>query len=102
MDKFRHPTLTYPELKIGCKLGLDTWSDTSSYGKHAFVEELMEGKTVTETGFTEHSGALKYLPIDNVYYAYDNTYVKTIQLEHKNKIYLGDQMSYSLGNPIKL
>ena len=36
-DNFRHPILTDYELKNGCRLGFDTWADTSCAGKHAYI-----------------------------------------------------------------
>ena len=71
-DTFRHPTLTSDELHEGCKLGIDTWADTSYAGKHAYVEEFIIGKYVTASGFTAELGQIESLPMANVFYAYDN------------------------------
>ena len=60
------------------------------------------GKIVTVICFTYSAVALKNLPIYNVLYAYDTIDVTNIMLEHNNTIYIGDQMEYSLGNPIQL
>ena len=100
-DTFRHPTLSDAEHNDGCKLGIDTWADTCCAGKHAFVEEFVEGKTVTATGFTSSLGSVKNLPIANVLYAYDATDGTVILLECNNSIYLGTKMSDSLMNPIQ-
>ena len=70
-DNFRHPKLTQYELQYGCKLGIDSWADTSCSGKHAYVLEFIEGKTVTATGFSSGLGSLNNLPIANVAYAHD-------------------------------
>ena len=46
---FFHPVLSYNEHVEVCKLGIDSWSDTRCAGKHAFVEEFIKVKTVTDT-----------------------------------------------------
>ena len=98
---FRHPVLNNSELKNGCKLGLDSYADTSCSGRHAFVEEFIEGKLVTATGFSSSLGSMKNLPMANVLYAYDKSDGRTIILEHNNTIYLGGDMDDSLANPIQ-
>ena len=98
---FRHPKLSDLEHNNGCRLGIDTWADTSCAGKHAFVEEFIEGKTVTATGFTSSLGSMANLPIANVVYAYDALDGTVILLECNNSIYLGDSMTDSLMNPIQ-
>ena len=100
-DNFRHPSLSDHEHEYGCKLGIDSWADTCCAGKHAFVEEFIEGKTVTATGFTSSLGSVSNLPIANVVYAYDAKDGTVILLECNNSIYLGDKMSDSLMNPIQ-
>ena len=52
IDNFRHPTLTDQELIKGSRLGIDSWADTSCAGRHAHVEEFIEGASVTATGFS--------------------------------------------------
>ena len=101
IDNFRHPILTSEELHDGGRLGIDTWADTSCAGKHAYVEEFIEGASVTATGFTHSLGKLENLPIANVVYAYDYNDGTTILLENNNAIYLGDAMNDSLLNPIQ-
>ena len=49
---FFHPVLSDTEHVEGYKFDTDSWADTCCAGKHAFVEEFIEGKTVTATGFT--------------------------------------------------
>ena len=100
-DSFRHPKLSTAEHNEGCKLGIDSWADTCCAGKHAYVEEFIEGKTVTATGFTSSLGSIKSLPIANVLYAYDAPDGTVIVLECNNSIYLGDKMNDSLLNPIQ-
>ena len=101
LDNFRHPVLTSAEHTSGCHLGIDTWTDTMCSGKHAFVEEFVEGKSVTATGFTPSLGSLPSLPIANVLYAYDAADGTVLVLEANNSIYLGDKMNDSLMNPIQ-
>ena len=101
IDSFRHPVLTSIEHFEGCRLGLDSWVDTCCAGKHAFVEEFIQGKTVTATGFTSALGTMSNLPIANVVYAFDAPDSTVILLECNNSIYLGDKMDDSLVNPIQ-
>ena len=101
INNFQHPILTNEEQMIGCRLGVDTWADTSCSGKHAYVESFVEGRTVNATGFTSSLGTMKNLPIANVVYAYDTHQGETILIENYNTIYLGKEMCDSLLNPIQ-
>lgn len=101
VETFRHPLLSDDEFKNGTKLGLDSWADTGCAGKHAFVEEFVEGQTVTASGFANSLGKLHDLPIVNALYAYDKPNGSTILLVHNNVIYLGDNMDGSLANPVQ-
>ena len=47
---------TIEELRLGCKLGLDSWADMGCSEKHAHVEEFVIGKSVTTTGFSSFLG----------------------------------------------
>jgi hypothetical protein len=98
---FRHPALTAEEHANGSRLGIDSWADTCCAGKHCYVQEFVEGKTVTASGFTSTLGALTNLPIANVVYAYDDPGGYVLLLECNNSIYLGDKMDDSLLNPIQ-
>jgi len=98
---FKHPTLSQTELQFGSKLGWDSWAETSCSGKHAYVEEFVEGRTVTATGFSSSLGSIKDLPIAHVLYAYDAADGETLILEHNNTVYLGDNLVDSLANPIQ-
>ena len=100
-DSFRHPALTSHEHANGCRLGIDSWADTCCAGKHCYVQEFIEGKMVTASGFTSSLGKLENLPIANVVYAYDDPGGFVLLLECNNSIYLGDQMEDSLLNPIQ-
>lgn len=86
IDTFRHPRLTDQELQDGAKLGWDTWADTGCTGKHEFVEEFIEGTTVTASGFANSLGKLKDLPLANVVYAYDKVDGTTILLEQNHHL----------------
>ena len=101
IDNFHHPQLTHNEHSFGCKLGIDSWADTCCAGKHAFVEEFVEGKIVNATGFTPSLGALNGLPIAHVVYAHDTLDGSVLLLECNNSIYLGDNMADGLINPIQ-
>jgi hypothetical protein len=100
-EAFVHPPLSYEESQFGTKLGLDTWADTGCSGKHAFVEEFIEGRTVTATGFTSSLGSMNVMPMANVLYAYDSDDGEVFILEHNNTIYLGDKLIDSLANPLQ-
>ena len=100
-ELFRHPKLSNDELLHGCRLGFDSWADTSCSGKHAYVESFVEGQSVTATGFTTTLGKMENLPIANVIYAYDTNDGNTILLENFHTIYLGENMTDSLINPIQ-
>ena len=100
-DTFRHPVLSEKEIYDGCRLGIDTWADTSCSGKHLYVEEFIMGKYVTATGFTKELGQIDSLPLANVLYAYDKPDSEVVILELNNTIYLGDRMEDSLMNPIQ-
>ena len=58
-------------------------------GKHAFVDEFVEGENVRATVFSSSLGSLKALPIPNVLYTYDTLDGTTILLERNNTIYMG-------------
>ena len=62
IDRFRHPIITPREESMGCKLGIDSWADTCCAGRHAFVEEFVEGKIVNATGFSPSLGSMQGLP----------------------------------------
>ena len=98
---FRHPKLLENEYSTGCRLGLDSWADTCCAGKHAYVEEFIEGQTVSASGFTSSLGKLSNLPLANVVYAFDKQNGETVLIECNNSIYLGEKMEDSLANPIQ-
>ena len=100
-DNFRHPKLSKEELRLGCKLGLDSWADKGCSGRHAYVEEFVIGKTVTATGFSSALGKLDNLPYAHVLYAYDHEEGQVVLLEHNNTIYTGNNMDDVLPNPIQ-
>jgi hypothetical protein len=95
-EVFRHPTLSAMEMQNGCKLGLDSWADTSCSGRHCHVMEFVEGKTVTAKGFANHLPSTPDLPIANVAYAYDAPTGEIFILVVNNSIYMGEKMEDSL------
>ena len=38
IDTFKHPKLLKEELRLGCKLGLDSWVDTGCAGRRVHAE----------------------------------------------------------------
>jgi len=101
INSFRYPSLSDTELNAGAKLGLDSWADTGCAGRHAYVEEFIEGTSVNASGFSQSLGTIKNLPLANVLYAYDTLDGRTLILEHNDVIYLGDDMNDSLSNAIQ-
>ena len=99
IENFSHPHLTPLELKNGCKLGIDSYADTSVAGKHAHVVEFVEGKTVTARSWDNHKTT--NLNIANVAYAYDTPTGQTIILLMNQAIYGGTKMTDSLLQPIQ-
>ena len=91
LSSFRHPVLTEDEIRNGCRLGFDTWADTSCSGKHAYVEAFVEGKMVTATGFSSTLGQLENLHVAHVVYAHDLNDGRVILLENNNTIYMGEK-----------
>ena len=87
-NSFKHPELSAEELRLGCKLGLDSWADTGCSGRHAYVEEFVIGKTVTAIGFSSALGKLDNLLYAHVLYAYDHEDGWILLLEHNNTIYM--------------
>ena len=101
VKNFRHPILTHEEYVSGCRLGFDTWADTSCSGRHAYVEAFVEGRMVTATGFSSSLGQLENLHIAHVIYAYDMPNGQVILLENNNTIFMGDNMNDSLIIPVQ-
>ena len=99
---FSHPILSDSELTTGCRLGFDSWADTSCAGKHAYVASFVDGKSISATGFSSSLGSLKDLRIANVVYAYDTVDGEVLLLENNNAIYMGELMEDSLLNPIQM
>ena len=92
----KHIQLSKKEMSEGCKLGLDSWADTSCVGRHAHIDTYVDGKSVTASGFANTLPALENIPIVNCSFAYDDERGQTILLQINNAIYLGDQMEHSL------
>ena len=53
--------LTQDELRLGCKMGIDSWADTCCVGRHAHIEEFVEGKSVTANGFAKSANGFTLL-----------------------------------------
>ena len=100
-SNFRHPILSDEETRLGCRLGIDSWADTSCAGRHAHVLEFVEGRTVTAHGFASSLTPITNLSIANVAYAYDSADGETFIFIVNNSIYLGDLMEDGLLNPIQ-
>ena len=88
-------------MKSGCRLGLDSWSETVCSGKHSYVDEFFESNSVNVTGFTYTLGSIYNLPVAHVLYAFDKEDRTVVLLEHNNTIYMGYDIINSLASPIK-
>lgn len=100
-SSFRHPKLTNQEMRLGCRLGIDSWADTCCSGKHARVIEFVDGRSVTANGFANSLEPIRDLSIANVAYAFDAPTGETLIFVVNNSIYLGELMTDSLLNPIQ-
>ena len=58
-------------MKLGCRLGLDSWAGTGFSGKHAYVDEIVEGNGVDVTEFASTLGSIDNLTIAHFLYAFD-------------------------------
>ncbi len=95
-ESFKQARLNQNDMYNGCRMAFDSGADTCCAGRHAYVEEFVEGKTVTAHGFSSSLKTLPNLPIANVCYAYDAPTGETFMLEVNNAIYLGSEMEDSL------
>lgn len=98
-----HSSLTQREMREGCKLILDSGSDSCVAGKHAHVLEFIEGHTVSAYSFDDSAAPLDNMKIANVLYAYDHpSQGTTILLRINHAIYLGEHKEDSLLCPHQL
>jgi hypothetical protein len=86
-------------MKEGCKLGIDSYADTSVAGKHAHVIEFIEGRQVTARSWNNNE--THNLRIANVAYAYDSPNGQVLILIVNQSIYGGNDMNDSLLQPIQ-
>ena len=86
-------------MQQGCKLGIDSYADTSVAGKHAHVIDFIDGKKVTAKAWNNQKTT--NLNIANVAYAYDSPTGQTIILLVNQAIYGGNMMEDSLLQPIQ-
>ena len=100
-ETFRQPFLSDTERNEGCRLGFDSWADTFCAGRHAHVEEFVQGKSITASGFAPSLGSISDLPIAHVLYAYDMPDGTVMIIECNNAIYMGENMEDGLANPIQ-
>ena len=80
---------------------MDSWSDTGCSGKHAYVDEFVDGNSVNVTGLTSTLGSIYNLPISRLLCAFDKNYVTIVLLEHNNTIYMGGEIIDTFFNPIR-
>ena len=86
-------------MKQGCRLGIDSYADTSCAGRHAHVIEFVDGKEVTARAWDNHT--TNNLKIANVAYAYDSLNGQVLILIVNQSIYGGSLMNDSLLQPIQ-
>ena len=80
---------------------MDSWDDTNLSGKHPYVEDFFEDRTVTATGFTIELRSMKDLAIANVLYTYYLSDGTIIILDNNNTIYMGNYMVNLIAHPIQ-
>ena len=88
-------------MRSGCRLGLEYWSETSCSGKHDYVDELVEGKSVNITGFTSTLESIDNILIAHVLYEFNKEDINVVLLKYNNTIYMDDDMIDSLANFIQ-
>ena len=98
-SSFTPPTLTQFEMQNGCRLGIDTYADTSCAGKHAHVINFIDGTSVTARSW--NNSATENLRIADVAYAHDLPTGQVIILIVNQAIYGGDMMEDSLLQPVQ-
>ena len=76
-------------MKSRCRLGLDSWAGTGFSGKHAYVDEIVEGNGVNVTELSSTLGSIGNLTIAFVLYEFYKEGGTVVLLEHNNTIYVG-------------
>ena len=79
-------SLSEEEKKPGCILGLGSWSATGCSGKHAYVDDFVEGWSFIVPVFTSTLDSIDNLPHDNILYAFDEEDGTVVFLKHNNTI----------------
>ena len=67
-------------------MGLDSCYDTGFSGKHYYVDEFVEGKSVNVTGLKSTLGYIDKLLIYNFLYTFNKEYGTVVLLKHNNTI----------------
>ena len=89
--------LNESELHKGCRLGIDSHSDTTVIGKHAKITAVIEGQTVEAFPFAKSFGSIKNLPIVNAAVAYDHPILcRTFILHLNHSIFVGEDSDHCL------
>ena len=100
METISSLPLTSLEMKNGCDLLIDSGSDSFVAGKHAFIDEVISGITVTTQSFNDSEPPLPNLRIVNAIYAYNDPGSGQVFLLHANhSIYMGDAKKDSFACP---
>ena len=60
------------ELNSGTHMGMDSHADTTCVNKHAYIESIIEGLTVSAIPLDSSIGKMSNLPIINAIYAYND------------------------------
>ena len=95
--RITEPELTSNELRKGCRLGVDSHSDTTVVGKHAKITAIIEGQTVEAFPFAKSFGSIKNLPIVNAAVAYDHPVMcRTLILNLNHSIFVGEDSDHCL------
>ena len=94
------PELSEFDMRRGCRLGVDSHSDTTVVGKHAKITAIIEGQTVEAFPFAKSFGSIKDLPIVNKAVTYDHpTLCRTFILHMNHSIFIGEDSDHCLLSP---
>ena len=92
--------LTATEARDGCHLLMDSGSDSFVAGKHAYVDEIIEGFTVSAQSFDDNAPPVNDLKVVNAIYAYDNPNTGLVILLHVNHcIFMGNNKIDAIACP---
>ena len=94
--KRKLPGLSAEEIRLGCRLGLDSHADVHCVGRHAFVTEVFHGRSCTVYPFNDSYTPMNDVSTVNACFAYDTDQGQTYILEVNQALDFRDSMEHSL------